>query len=121
MIVAGIGCRAGCPAGAIVAAVREAERRAGCRAEALAAPAFKRGEAGLPAAAAALTLPLRWVGDADLARVQPDCLTRSALAVRATGFASIAEAAALAVSPALLLPRITQGSATCALSTALPE
>jgi cobalt-precorrin 5A hydrolase len=117
LIVAGIGCRRGCPVVDIVAAVREAERRAGCRADALAAPGFKQGEAALPAAAAELGLPLHWVGDAELARAQPGCVTRSAVAARATGFAAIAEAAALAGTRTLLLPRITFGAATCALST----
>ncbi len=116
MIVAGIGCRRDCPAAHIVAAVREAERRAGCAANALAAPAFKRAEAGLAEAARLLGVPLLWVSDADLARAQPDCVTRSATALRATGFASVAEAAALAGSRTLLLPRIVHGAATCALS-----
>ncbi len=117
VIVAGVGCRRGCPAGDVVAVVRDAERRAGCAVGVLAAPAFKRSEAGLAEAAGMLGVPLLWVSDAELARAQPGCVTRSAAALRATGFASVAEAAALAGSRTLLLPRIVHGAATCALAT----
>jgi cobalt-precorrin 5A hydrolase len=82
----------------------------------LAAPDFKRGEPGLHEAAAALGLPLHFVADAALAAAQPQCLTRSAAALRATGHASIAEAAALAQGGTLLGPRIASANATCALA-----
>lgn len=117
MIVAGIGCRRGCPAEAIVAAVRAAERLAGVEVALLAAPEFKRDEAGLHGAAAALGLPLRFVGAAALECAQAASVTRSAAALRATGFASVAEAAALAASGGrLLLPRTGGGPATCAVA-----
>ncbi len=115
MIVAGIGCRGACPAEDIVAVVRAAE--ALCeRVEALAAPAFKRGEAGLHEAAARLGLPLVFVDDAAMRAAQPFCPTRSHAAAAATGFASVAEAAAIGEGGTLLLPRIAGASATCAIA-----
>ncbi len=117
MIVAGLGCRQGCAAADLVAAVRLAEAQAGASAGMLAAPAFKEGEAGLHAAAAALGLMLVMVGDTALQAVQPACPTRSAAALAATGLASVAEGAALAASGGrLLLPRVSVGGATCALA-----
>ena len=117
MIVAGLGCRRHCPASDIVAAVRAAEQEAACRVDALAVPAFKRGEPGLHEASRRLNLPLRFVDDAALAAVQPLCPTRSEITRRATGHSSIAEAAALASTGGLLLlPRLTSGDATCALA-----
>ena len=111
MITAGIGCRKGCSGAEIVALVRSAGRP-----DALAAPGFKRGETGLHEAAATLGLPLHFVTDAALATAQSHCLTRSAAALRATGHASIAEAAALAQGGTLLGPRIASANATCALA-----
>ena len=109
VIVAGIGCRRGCPAEAIVALVR------GTGAEALAAPAWKRQEPGLLEAAAALDVPLWFVDEAALAAVQDRCPTRSAVAARAVGFASVAEAAGLAGGRVLRRARVGAGWATCAL------
>ena len=117
VIVAGLGCRKDCPADEIVALVREAEARAGCRVGELAAPAFKREEAGLRGAAALLALPLTLVGNTALADAQPRCVTRSEAEMRATGLASVAEAAAIAASGGpLLLPRISARRATCAVA-----
>lgn len=112
MIIAGLGCRRGCAAEEIVALVRAAGH-----ADALATPAFKRGEPGLQEAARQLGLELRFVTEAALAAVQPLCVTRSAAAERATGHASIAEAAALAGGGVLVRPRIASANATCALAT----
>jgi len=115
VIVAGIGCRRGCPAEAIVALVRRAAALAE-PAEALATPAFKRHEPGLHEAAAQLRIPLLFVDDAALEAAQPHCVTRSAAAERATGFASVAEAAAIGTGGILLLPRLTGAGVTCALA-----
>ena len=117
MIVAGLGCRKDCPAAEIVAVVRAAEAAAGRRAGGLAAPAFKREEAGLREAAGLLALPLAFVEQQALSDVQDRCVTLSDVAQHATGFASVAEAAALAASGGpLLLPRIAGKRATCALA-----
>jgi cobalt-precorrin 5A hydrolase len=110
MIVAGIGCRRGCPAADIVALVRQVGG-----ADALAAPSWKRDEPGLREAARTLGLPLRFVDAAALAAVQSRCPTRSAVVARATGFASVAEAAALAGGGVLRQPRVGVGWATLAL------
>jgi cobalt-precorrin 5A hydrolase len=112
MIVAGIGCRRGCAAEEIVALVRAAGP-----ADALAAPEFKRSEPGLHEAARQLGLELRFVTDSALAAAQSVCVTRSAVAERATGHASIAEAAALAGGGVLVRPRIASANATCALAS----
>ncbi len=111
MRVAGIGCRRGCPAAAILAVVRQAGG-----ADLLAAPAWKRQEPGLIEAARMLGRPLRFVDDAALAAVQALCPTRSAVAARVTGHASVAEAAALAGGGTLVRARLANGWATCALA-----
>ena len=117
MIVAGIGCRRGCPAERIVALVEQAADALGLRIEALAAPGIKQDEPGLHGAAAALGLRVHFVDAAGLAGAQAECVTQSATVLRATGVASIAEAAALAVAGLpLLLPRIGGGEATCAVA-----
>jgi cobalt-precorrin 5A hydrolase len=117
-VFAGIGCRRDCAADDILAVVRAAGRAV----DALAAPAFKAGEAGLHAAADALGVPLIFVEPAALAAVQPLCVTRSAPAERATGVASVAEGCALAAAGPggrLVLARITGARATCALAEAV--
>ncbi len=111
VIVAGIGCRRGCPAAEIVALVRQSGG-----AGALAAPDWKREEAGLLEAARILELPLRFVDDAALRAVGALCPTRSAVAARVTGHASVAEAAALAGGGTLLRARVANGWATCAVA-----
>jgi cobalamin biosynthesis protein CbiG len=115
VIVAGIGCRRGCPAEAIVTLVRRAEAL-GEKAEVLAAPAFKQDEPGLREAAALLGLALILEDEATLAAAQARCVTRSAAAERATGFASVAEAAALGAAGVLLVPRLAGVGVTCALA-----
>ena len=117
MIVAGVGCRAGCAAADVVAAVRVAEAAGGCRVEGLAAPWFKRGEAGVVEAAAALGVGVVFVEEAALLAVQDRCRTRSDVALRAVGVASVAEGAALAASGGrLLVERVVVGGATCAVA-----
>lgn len=122
MIVAGIGCRKGCGADEIVALIREAVARAGianCRFTALAAPAFKTGESGPRDAAERLGLPLLLIDETAMKAAEPRCVTRSEAALEATGFSSVAEAAALAAAgprARLVQPRINSAMATCALA-----
>jgi len=119
MIVAGIGCRRACPAARIVALVTRAAAAAGVRIDALAAPIFKDDEPGLREAALALGLPLHFVAAEAMTGAQDRCVTRSEAALRATGYASVAEGAALAIAGLpLLLPRIGEGEATCAIAGA---
>ena len=117
---AGLGCRAGTPAADILALLATAQSRTPHPIAALAIPAFKRHEPGLQQAATTLNLPLILIDDQALAAVQHRCPTRSRAAHAATGHASIAEAAALAATGGrLILPRIANATATCAL--AIPE
>jgi cobalt-precorrin 5A hydrolase len=119
VIVAGIGCRRDCPAADIVAAIRQAESVSGYVVTALAAPRFKAEEIGLGEATGLLGLGLTLVDNAALAAVQSRCVTISTVVERHTGFASVAEAAALAVAGSearLCLARIAVGGATCALA-----
>ena len=119
MIVAGVGFSSGVLPQAVVELVRCAQSEAGCAAEALAAPEFKAGEAGLHEAAKCLDLPLIFVDRAALENVQSRCETRSAIAEAALGLASVAEACALAAAGPdgrLLVARISLGNVTCALA-----
>ena len=116
MIVAGIGCRRLCPAAEIVALVREAGP-----VDAIAAPDWKRDEAGLLEAAGLLDLPLWFVTQDALAAVQGLCPTQSAAVEAATGFGSVAEAAALAAGGILRRPRFGGAWATCAVAADVPK
>jgi len=118
-VIAGLGFRRDCPAEFFVAVIRDAGAQSGRRVDALAVPEFKADEAGVQAAARTLALPLIRVARAAHKGAQGRCLTRSDAARAATGFASVAEAAALAAAGAdsrLLLPRIANARATCALA-----
>ena len=116
-LVAGLGCRRGCPADALAALVRSAELQAGARVVRLATASFKAGD--VTPAARLLGLPLDVVGEAALLAVQARCVTRSAVALRVHGVASVAEGAALAAAgdgAVLVLPRIVGGGASCAIA-----
>jgi len=118
-VIAGLGFRRDCAAPDIIAVVRDAGARAGRAVDALAVPDFKADEPGVQAAASALALPLLRVSRAALRGEQGRCLTRSETVRQATGFASVAEAAALAAAgdgATLLLPRIASATAACALA-----
>ncbi|MDT7950404.1 MAG: cobalamin biosynthesis protein [Acetobacteraceae bacterium] len=111
--------RRGSEATEIVALVRQAIAAVGRPIAGLAAPAFKRGEAGLPKAAFTLGVELLFVDDAALGAAQRHCVTHSAIAERAVGYASVAEASALAAAgprARLVLPRIRAGGLTCAMA-----
>ncbi|MEY6433526.1 cobalamin biosynthesis protein [Thioalkalicoccus limnaeus] len=120
MIVAGIGCRAGCPAETLIALIDTARAQAGvARIDALASVTSKRDEPGLIEAARRLGHPLWLFDEAALDAVATACPTRSEAVRRLVGIASVAEAAALAATApcgTLILPRLTNGLATCALA-----
>lgn len=119
MIVAGIGCRRACPATDIIAVLRTAEAQAGVSVRMLAAPTFKSHEPSLVEAASLLGLTLILVEDDAMQKAQSQCQTVSDAALRHTGHASVAEAAAIAAAgpgARLLLPRINNARATCALA-----
>ncbi len=118
-IVAGLGFRRDCPGADIAAIVRDAGARAGRAVDALAVPDFKADELGVRDAARTLALPVIRVTRDALRGEQGRCPTRSEVAWQATGFASVAEAAALAAAGGngkLILPRIAGERATCALA-----
>ena len=111
--------RRGCDAAEIVALVRQACAAVGRPVTDLAAPAFKRGEVGLAAAATALGTDLVFVDARALQAAQAHCVTHSDVAARAVGYGSVAEASALAAAgprSRLVLARISGSSATCALA-----
>ncbi|HTR17028.1 MAG TPA: cobalamin biosynthesis protein [Acetobacteraceae bacterium] len=121
---AGIGCRAFCPAEEIAALIRRVAILVGHSPSCLAIPAGKAEEAGPREAAARLGLELVLISPEALRAAQPGCVTRSARAEAATGFASVAEGCALAAAGAgarLVLPRIASAAATCAIATGRPE
>lgn len=114
--------RRGCESRNIVALVRNAIAAVGRPIEGLAAPSFKRQEAGLQAASALLGFDLLFIEDSELHAAQPFCITHSSIAERAVGYASIAEASALAAAgprARLVLPRIRGLGVTCAVAERL--
>ena len=79
----------------------------------------KKDEPGLAAAAASLALPLVFLDHACLQKAAPRASTSSARVETLFGLPSIAETAALAGAgekSILLLPRISEGGASCAIA-----
>ncbi len=121
VIAIGVGCRKGCASEAIAALVRRALAQSGARQDkaGLYCIDAKAKEAGLIAAAAALQLPLRFFTREQLAAQTAGVETRSLASERRFGAPSIAEASALAGAGAgarLILRRIAQDGATCAIA-----
>ncbi|WOJ91019.1 cobalamin biosynthesis protein [Methylocapsa polymorpha] len=121
MIAIGLGCRKGCTGEAIAALVRSALADACCSdaPATLFTHADKRNEPGLAAAAQELRMPLVFLEAEILQQASGRAATRSERVLRLFGLPSIAEAAALAgAGPAsiLLLPRISEGGASCAIA-----
>ena len=122
MIVAGIGFRRGCSSDKILGILRAALSLARLPQEALtliAIPEFKAGEVGPGTAARTLKVELRAIDSDAIGVAQAACVIRSETVNRKTGFHSVAEGAALAAAgpgSRLILARIDNGSATCALA-----
>jgi cobalt-precorrin 5A hydrolase len=125
-LIAGIGCRRNCAIDEIMsildracATLDRARAASDSRLDVLAAPAFKSHEPALRAAALRIGAPLVLIDAAALAAAQERCTSQSLRAEQAVGFASVAEACALAAAGPrgrLLLPRIASFTATCALA-----
>jgi cobalt-precorrin 5A hydrolase len=121
MIAIGLGCRKGCAGEAIVALVRRALAAidgAGAQAS-LFSHADKKDEAGLRDAAQELGFPLVFLDAETLRLTSPRAATKSAKVMAIFGLPSIAETAALAgagPSSVLLLPRMSQAGASCAIA-----
>ena len=118
----GVGCRRGCEAELIEAIVRQAlSRLSGAERPCLFTIADKRGEAGLVEAASRLDLELAFLPRAALREQAPLVRTRSMQSESLFGVPSVAEAAALAGAgpgSALIVPRIANQGATCAIAIA---
>jgi cobalt-precorrin 5A hydrolase len=119
IIMAGVGFQSAAVASDIVNVVLRAQRESSRQARGIAVPAFKAGHEALAAAAASLELPLILIEQARLEAVQARCVTRSSRVAQATGLASVAEACALGAlddRATLILARIADAHATCALA-----
>jgi cobalt-precorrin 5A hydrolase len=120
-VAIGIGCKRGCSSEAIVALVERAIAAASCTG----APATlftheaKQNEAGLAGAAKALGLPLVFLDGQVLQNASLRGATNSPRVMAMFGLPSIAEAAALAgagPSSVLLVARMSDGGASCAIA-----
>jgi cobalt-precorrin 5A hydrolase len=120
MIAIGVGCRSGCSADAIEALVRRTLRLVpDSKPLGIFTIRDKSGEAGLIEAARRLRLELVFLTRETLREQAPRIRTPSIQAQRRFGIPSVAEAAALAgagEAAALIVPRIADRGATCALA-----
>ena len=122
-IAIGVGCRKGCPAGAIEALVRQALTGVSDAPLGLFTLADKRDEPGLAEAADRLDLSLTYLTREALRDRAGDIQTKSARAESLFGVPSVAEAAALAGAgpgSVLIVARIAEGGATCAIAGTAP-
>ena len=115
----GIGCRDACPAATIVALVERASQGLDCAEARLFTLTRKAESLAVRDAAEQLNMTIVGLSRSELARVLDAVTIRSARVEAATGVASVAEAAALAgagVGARLVVPRIAEGGATCAIA-----
>ncbi|MDB5394724.1 MAG: putative CobE protein [Rhodospirillales bacterium] len=119
-IAIGVGCRKGCPADTIESLVRQAlDRVATTTPLGLFTLVDKSDEIGLSEAAGRLGLDLIYLSREALGAREDGVQTRSPLAESLFGVPSVAEAAALAGAgprSVLIVPRIAEGGATCAIA-----
>jgi cobalt-precorrin 5A hydrolase len=119
-VAIGVGCRLGCRVEVIERLVHQALASApGAAPAGLFTIADKRGEVGLTQAAERLGLNLTYLPRSALLDKAPSVQTRSPRAESRFGVPSVAEAAALAgAGPGslLIVPRIANGGATCAIA-----
>ena len=120
-VAIGIGCRKGCSSEAIAALIERAIAAAACAA--MQATLFtheaKKSEVGIAGAAKALGLPLVFLEAEVLRQASLRAATNSPRVMELFGLPSIAEAAALAgAGPTsyLLVARISDGGASCAIA-----
>jgi cobalt-precorrin 5A hydrolase len=123
MIALGIGCRCNAPAEDIEAIVAQALEAASLSMAAISVIATESGKAGQPGlveAAHYLGRPLLGIPVSELANVADRAVTRSERVQQLKGVPSVAETAALAAvgqGARLILPRIANATATCALAS----
>lgn len=122
MIALGIGCRRHAPAEDIAALIAQALTAAAIHAEDVALVATEAGkskEPGLVEAARRLGRPVVGIAAGELQRVSGLAVTISARVQQLKGVPSVAETAALAAvgaQPRLVVPRLANATATCALA-----
>jgi cobalt-precorrin 5A hydrolase len=122
MIALGIGCRRNAPAEDIEAVIAQALAAAVVSAEAVDVVATESGKAaepGLVAAARRLGRPLIGIDARELAELSDLAVTASERVQRLKGVPSVAETAALAAvgaHPRLIVARVANATATCALA-----
>ncbi|MGJ4906001.1 cobalamin biosynthesis protein [Bradyrhizobium sp. HKCCYLS2058] len=122
MIALGIGCRRAASVADIEAVIAQAlslARLAPADVAVLATAADKVSEPSVISAARRLGRPLVGVASADMAAVADRAITRSDRVRRLKGVPSVAETAALAAAGAnarLVLARVANAAATCALA-----
>jgi cobalt-precorrin 5A hydrolase len=117
----GIGCKKGCSSEVIVALVERVIAAASCTGApaALFTHEAKQSEAGLVSAAKALGLPLVFLDGQVLGQASLRAATNSPRVMAMFGLPSIAEAAALAgagPSSVVLVARMSDGGASCAIA-----
>lgn len=123
MIALGIGCRRNTPVEDIEAVITLALSAASLSAAAIsiiATEAGKAAEPGLVEAARRIGRPLRGVAASELAKTSDLVVTRSERVQALKGVPSVAEAAALAAigrGGRLIVPRVANATATCALAS----
>jgi cobalt-precorrin 5A hydrolase len=120
-VAIGVGCKRGCSGEAIVALVEAAIAAAACAGApvALFTHEAKKSEVGLASGAKALGLPLVFLDGQVLRQASLRAATNSPRVMAMFGLPSIAEAAALAgagPSSVLLVARMSDGGASCAIA-----
>ncbi|MGO9236146.1 MAG: cobalamin biosynthesis protein [Methylocella sp.] len=120
-VAIGIGCKKGCSTETIVALVTRVIAAASCAGASacLFTHEAKKCEAGLAEAAKALGLPLVFLEAEVLQQASLRAVTRSSKVMALFGLPSIAETAALAgagPSSVLLVTRMSDGGASCAIA-----
>jgi cobalt-precorrin 5A hydrolase len=123
MIALGIGCRRNAPVEDIEAVITQALSAASLSAAAIDVIATENEKATEPAlveAARRLGCPLRGFAASELASMSDLAVTRSERVQRLKGVPSVAETAALAAigrGGRLIVPRVANATATCALAS----
>ena len=126
VVAIGVGCRIGCSATAIhdlvLSALETWPQRPVRATNTMFTIADKRDENGLRRAAEELGYELRFLSREALRKVSPRVRTRSAVSLARFGVQSVAEASALAgigSEGVLVVPRMSNAGATCAIASVL--
>ena len=127
MIALGIGCRRNASADdieAVIAQALDAASLSNAAVNVIATEYDKANEAGVIEAARRLGRPLQGIVASELAKMSDLVATRSERVQQLKGVPSVAETAALAAvgrGGRLIVPRVANATATCALASDEPE